>query len=124
MEDLFIQGSKFTPTLDFKSNGELAIEGKALIEDSRPLFITVFDWLEKLNVPEINFDVNLEYFNTAVSKQLYELFARLDENKNAETIKVNWHYEEGDEDNFESGMLYNEKFARIKFEFFVHAEMI
>lgn len=124
MEDLFIQGAKFSPTIHFKTSGDLLMEGKAVIEDSRPLFNTLFDWVEKLNVPEINFEVNLEYFNTAVSKQLYELFSKLDENKNAETINIEWHYEEGDEDNFESGMIYNERFSRLKFEFLVHAEMI
>ena len=124
MSDLFIQGSKFSPTIHFKTNGELSIEGKALIEDSRNLFTNVFTWMEELEVPEIIFDVNLEYFNTAVSKQLYELFAKIDQNEHAENIHVNWHYEEGDEDSFESGMLYHEKFPKMKFEFLVHAEII
>ena len=122
MKDLFIEGSKFSPTVDFKSKGELKMSGKALLEDSRILFTPIFKWLDDLQSEEITFDVNLEYFNTAVSKQLYELFEKLNLNKDHSKIDINWHYEEDDDDSFESGMLYKDKFLRMNFKFYVYSK--
>jgi len=123
MEKLFIQGTETLPTVDFNPNGDLKIDGKAIPEDAKKLFIPIFEWLEKLDVENVEFDVNLYYFNTAVSKLLFDMFFNTVENKNIKNILVKWRYEEGDDDSHESGLMYRDQIPEIKFEFFVYAEL-
>lgn len=123
MNNLFIERTDSEPLIDFKANGDLKMEGKALPEDSAKLFNPIFLWVDELNAENVVLDINLIYFNTAVSKQLYELLCRLKENTNINKIKVIWQYEEGDDDSYEAGKLYEEDIPGIDFDFQVYAEM-
>lgn len=123
MENLFIQGSDSTPTIDFKLDGILKIEGKAIPENAAKLFEPVFEWIKKSNIEKLIFDVNLYYFNTSVSKQLFEMFTKAKNNVNVKHILVKWRYEIGDDDSFESGMIYKDEIPGIEFEFYEYAEL-
>jgi len=123
MENLFIQGSDTKPTFNFNKNGVLKVEGKAIPEDAGKLFTPVFEWIEKITIEKIIFDIDLYYFNTAVSKQLYEMFAKARNNKNVKRILVKWRYEEGDDDTHESGLIFRDELPGIDFEFYEYAEM-
>ena len=123
MENLFIQGSESMPTFDFKSDGYLIIEGKAIPENATALFEPVFEWVDKSNHEKLIFDINLYYFNTAVSKQLFEMFTKAKNNINVKHVLVKWRYEIGDDDTFESGMIYKDEIPDIEFEFYEYAEL-
>lgn len=123
MEKLFIEGNDSIPTMDFAPNGQLKMEGRALPEDATGLFTPVFEWIDQLVADKVELDMNLIYFNTAVSKQLYEMFKRLDKSDKIADVEVIWQYEDGDEDSFEAGEMYSEDFPNLKFEFLVYAEM-
>jgi hypothetical protein len=47
--------------------------------------------------------VKLEYFNTSTSKCLVEIFRNLESILDKSKVRVEWHYEEEDEDMMESG---------------------
>lgn len=123
MEDLIIEGTKSIPAVVFKTDGNLKMEGRALPEDSKLLFDPIFNWLDQLEVEKIEFNVKLDYFNTAVSKQLYDMFEKIASKESFKEVNIIWHYEEGDDDCFESGMLYKEKFPGLNFEFSVYVEI-
>ena len=88
MEDLFIQGTDSLPTVSFKSNGELKIIGRALPEDAAKFFHPLSEWLKQLSAEEINFEVNLDYFNTSVSKKLLDIFRIISNNPDNKTINL------------------------------------
>jgi hypothetical protein len=67
-------------------------------------------------------DVNLEYFNTASSKKIMDLFKHLDANSNIKDILINWHYEEGDDDSVETAEIFEESLFRSKFRYLEIAE--
>ena len=71
----------------------------------------------------IKLTINLEYFNTAVSKQLIRLFQELEANSAIKKVNVRWHYEEGDDDIFETGKMYQEFLTKIEFEFLEFEEI-
>ena len=123
MKNLVIQGTTTLPTFDFNTNGILKIDGKSIPEDASKLFAPVFEWIENMDIENIEFDINLYYFNTATSKQLFEMFMKANNNPKAKSILVKWRYEIGDDDSHESGQIYDEEFPGIKFEFYEYAEV-
>jgi hypothetical protein len=52
-------------------------------------------------------EIKLEYFNTSSSKCILDLFKKLESINNiANQVKVNWYFEEDDEDMAEAGEDY------------------
>jgi hypothetical protein len=123
MQDLFIQGTDSLPTVNFKANGELKITGRALPEDANKFFSPILSWANEIDLSEVNIEVNLDYYNTSVSKQLLDLFKTIDNKKAILTVNVKWMYEEGDDEMLESGEIYQEILPRFRFTFQKYAEM-
>ncbi len=113
MERINIQGAEDTPNvvLDLEKN-LYEISGRSLPEDVVTFYKPVMDWLEELEKSPIDgmkFDVRLDYFNTASSKILLDIFLKLDEIHGAGVdIRVRWYYSELDEDLAEAGEEYSE----------------
>ena len=98
MDKIRIEETKATPaiTLDAE-NLHFEIAGCSRPENVREFYMPVIDWFEKAlesiddfrsNIKEgetLSFDFKLSYFNSASAKFILD-------------IKINWHYEEGDED--------------------------
>jgi len=123
MQELFIQGTDSLPTVSFKTNGELKIVGRALPEDAAKFFMPLLAWVDDFSLGEINLEINLDYFNTSVSKQLLDLFKSIDNKKTIQTVNVKWMYEEGDDEMLESGEIYQEILPRFYFTFQKYAEL-
>jgi hypothetical protein len=123
MQDLIIPGTDSLPTVSFKTEGELKISGRALPEDAAKFFSPLLSWIIAFTYPEFNIEINLDYFNTSVSKQLLDLFKIIDNKKDVQTVNVKWMYEEGDDEMLESGEIYQELLPRFHFTFQKYAEM-
>ena len=81
MEDLNLEGTAKTPTVDFKSNGELLIKGRSIPENSIEFYKPIIDWISDYgNAPQSDTSVNiqLEYFNTSSSKCILDVFKKLE----------------------------------------------
>ena len=111
MESLIIEESKTTPRIEFdQSKGIFKIKGKSLPEDVMHFYRPVIDWfqtyLESPN-PTTILEIELEYFNTASSKIIFEIIKLLKvPATNGIDVKVNWRHNEDDEDNLEVGQDY------------------
>lgn len=123
MEDLFIQGTDSLPAIAFKQNGELKITGRALPEDAVRFFTPLFVWVKEFTGDDISIEMNLDYFNTSVSKQLLDFFMVIANKKPLKIVSVKWMYEEGDEEMLESGEIYQELLPRFTFAFHKYAEI-
>lgn len=124
MEDLFVKGTESIPMVSFKTNGEIKLEGRALVEDAFKFFQPLITWAKEFNADEINIEINLEYFNTSVSKQLLDLFRTFEGNPNNKSINVKWLYEEGDDEMQESGEIYEDLLPRFNFTYKKIAETV
>ncbi|HSA04828.1 MAG TPA: DUF1987 domain-containing protein, partial [Tenuifilaceae bacterium] len=61
-------------------------------------------------------NIRLEYFNTASSKCILDVFKKLEVlKKNSNDIVINWYYEEDDEDMLEAGEDY-ESIIKVPFK--------
>jgi hypothetical protein len=122
MESLFIQGTEDTPEVNFnRENNKYIISGRSLPEDVNAFYQPVMDWLDQYeeNPFDMEFEINLEYFNTASSKVLLDIFMKLDEIKmdnDDASIVIKWFYDEDDEDMFEAGEEYKELIEELQFD--------
>ena len=108
MDNLTIDGSAKTPTVEFEGVGKLLIKGRSIPENSIEFYKPVIDWIGAYgdapkDITEVN--VQLEYFNTSSSKCILDVFKKLETLSGTE-VKVNWYYEEDDEDMLEAGEDY------------------
>lgn len=110
MENLVIEGTKKTPEIQFLTDGRLKIGGRSIPEDPSKFYNTlllwIYDYCNNLS-PTTVVDIDLEYFNSGSSKYILQLLRELKvaADKGNE-IKINWYYEEGDDDILERGEYY------------------
>jgi len=98
--------------------GTVKIEGRSISSDAEIYFNEFLPYFEdciKRNPMDLILNLDLEYFNTKTSKILMSFFniAKTVENKGF-TIKVNWYFEEGDEDMEDAGDDY-ESLTKLDF---------
>jgi hypothetical protein len=120
MEILHLEGTEDTPRIILdKKNGVMEISGRSLPEDSTEFYKPVLDWIEEYAQspnPVTEFVFKLEYFNTASSKLILDVLYALEDIKGA---KVQWYFNEEDEDMEEAGQEFSE-LVEIPFEFKVY----
>jgi hypothetical protein len=123
MENLHIEGSDTLPSVHLNTSGLLKITGRALPENAFDFFRPVIAWVKEFSSETVAIEINLEYYNTAVSKQLYDFLKVIDSNPNNKKINLKWFYEEGDDEILESGEIYEELLPRINFNFQEYQEV-
>ncbi len=122
MEDVFIQRTDRTPEVDFKaSTGIISITGKSIPENPISFYKSLSNWVDRYleqPKPETVVRVVLEYFNTSTSKCLVDFFKQFERLTGMpdKQIKVEWFYEEDDEEILDAGHDYKD-LVDIPFEF-------
>jgi SiaC family regulatory phosphoprotein len=124
MEPLQIAATEESPGINFdKQNGKFLLFGKSFPEEVKKFYNPVIYWLEEY-VKDPNeesiFEFRFEYFNSATSTILLEIFyilERIIANENKK-VKVIWNYLEVDDDMLETGREY-EEMIKIPFEYII-----
>ncbi|MCT4562548.1 MAG: DUF1987 domain-containing protein [Crocinitomicaceae bacterium] len=111
MENLLIEGSAKTPTVNFNSEaGLIELKGRSIPENSVEFYQPLNEWIDSYAQNpkgETVVEIKLEYFNTSSSKCILDLFKKLESmNGSGTSVKVNWYFEEDDEDMEEAGEDY------------------
>ncbi len=111
MENISIKATPKTPTVDFSAeSGKVEIKGRSIPENSIEFYKPLVDWLDAYAAdPKEQTEVNiqLEYFNTSSSKCILDVFKKLEAiHKDGHDVKINWFFEEDDEDMLEAGEDY------------------
>jgi hypothetical protein len=109
MNDIRLEGTSKTPmvvaTLDPFS---LELSGRSIPENSIAFYQPVMDWVDAHCVEseqQLEINIRLEYFNTSSSKCLMDLLKRVEASNCP--ARVNWYYEDDDEDMLEAGEDYD-----------------
>jgi hypothetical protein len=100
-----------TPLVDFRATGELAIEGRSIIENAIEFYKPVLEWIRCLSEDcprTIEFTIRLEYFNTSSSKIILNILRSLENlySSGRARVLVKWQYGEDDVDMHEAGYDY------------------
>lgn len=111
METLKREPSSDTPRviLDAKA-GIFEISERCFPEDATHFFSPILEWIKSYSQSpnsSTEFNIKLEYYNTASSKQLFKLFVILQELAQKNQVVINWHYSEADTDMLSSGERYS-----------------
>lgn len=121
MEILKIEGQELTPkvTLD-PSAGLLQLTGRSIPANAVEFYAPVIDWIKEYSenpASETTLLVNLEYFNTSSSKKMWDIMKQLKflQDAGKTIVKVEWHYEEDDEDLRDAALEY-EKILGLNFK--------
>jgi len=120
MEGKKIEPTRKTPEVYLGPEGVIKIWGRSVSEDSRAFYDSIGLWvdeyiLEPEDITTVEF--NLEYVNSASSKQIIKLLRRLLlVTIKHKQLKVNWYYEEGDSDILEKGEYFSSA-VKLKFTY-------
>jgi hypothetical protein len=131
MENYTIEATENTPLVDLNHNTHtLLFEGDSRPENVQQFFNPVIKWLDDygkhlyflkdLNNSSIDVVCNFkfEYFNSSSAKYIRDVITALSSIESGVNLKINWHYEEMDEDMQEAGEEFEEMMG-IKFNFIV-----
>ena len=122
MSNIIFEKTDSSPEVNFSKTGDLFLQGRSMPEDVRIIFDPLIDFVQKLEVNEVNFKIDLNYFNTATSRKLMDLLQYIDANNNINIVNVFWHFEEGDEDSLETAEIYEDLLLRTNFKYIEYAE--
>lgn len=128
MATLFhIDRTENSPQVDLDvDNGIMEFIGRSLPPNSELFYSRVYNWLDEYLARagrETTVNMRLDYLDTSSSKHIYNIFSRLDAaTAEGRAVKVNWHFETGDEEMAETGKDYESLF-HLDFEFIEVAEL-
>lgn len=116
-----IDRTETSPQIDLDlEQGVMEFTGRSLPLNSEQFYSRVYHWLEEyLREPcgETTVNMKLDYLDTSSSKHLFNIFRKLDAvNESGQQVRINWHYESGDEEMAETGKDY-QSFFRLDFNF-------
>lgn len=118
-----IKAGSYTPLVFFtEETGVFEISGRSFPENAKIFYVPVLDWINSFTTEsqQLICKINLEYFNTASSKFLLEIFYAFQKKQQELEVPVTieWVYQEDDDDMKEAG----EEFAQIVKLPFIYTE--
>lgn len=121
MEPLYIEKAKLTPQVIFDKSKEIfLIKGRSLPQDIFSFYEPLMNWFTEYMKdpnPTTTITFELEYFNSSSSKAILQIIQMLEQlAKNGLETKVDWHYQEYDEDTLETGKTF-EMLTKLPFTF-------
>jgi hypothetical protein len=117
MKKINLEGTEDTPKIILDpENGIYEISGRSLPEDCAQFYKPILEWLDGYTGGKMNFEIKLDYFNTASSKLILDILNRLEKIKEkGNDIKISWYHQEDDEDMQEAGEEFSE-LVEVPFE--------
>jgi len=111
MDTIKIQGTDDIPTVVLDAENKIfQFSGRSLPEDVVDFYDPILEWFDAFMESEkksIEIDFKLEYFNTASSKLILDIFLKLEEmQEHGKKVSVKWYFPEEDEDMEEAGEEY------------------
>ncbi len=112
MKSLEIKKTKQTPKISCNYElGKIEILGRSRPENTTEIYRQLYDWVtEYVENPQPQTTVNLDfdYINSSSNKFFFSLLKKLEIIKNnGKEIKINWFYEESDEDIYLQGIDFS-----------------
>lgn len=121
MDTLTLEATNKTPGINADpSKAQIDIRGRSHPENTADFYKPLMDWSDTFVAQptgKITINIDLEYFNTSSSKVLLNILKKFEAIENHEdNVQVNWYYEDGDEDDLETGEYLSE-LTHLNFRF-------
>ena len=105
-----VEATSRTPKVNLDhETGKIEIKGRSIPENTIGFWGPVLDWLQQYTSDPKSFTEAhfcLDYFNTSSTKCILDslrALKRITDDKKG-TLKVNWYYEDGDDDMYDAGV--------------------
>lgn len=113
MEVISIKGTPETPeVLLDSSKGIFELSGKSLPEDVKEFYNPLLKWFDEYSKnpnPQTVLKIKMDYFNTASSKMILELFEVVKKvHATGQDTTIEWYYQDDDEDMQDAGQDYSD----------------
>ncbi len=119
MQDFIVNGTKRTPMVRLEE-GIIHFSGRSVPSNPALFYQPIFDWINEYNTKGLvatELIMNFEYINTASTKWVFNILKILGKaDKAHEKLKVTWYFEEGDDDMFDLGNIF-QSLVPTKFKF-------
>ena len=110
MDKLEFQPTQKTPYVLLDPSGKIRFKGRSIPEDVSLFYEDILDWIiAYASAPpsQTVVDIEMEYLNSGTSKYMLKILKIIkDIENNGSELKINWIYEEGDDDILERGEYY------------------
>lgn len=110
MDRLEFQPTSKTPYVLLDASGKIKFRGRSIPEDVSLFYEEILEWVKNYAVSPSAFteiDVEMEYLNSGTSKYMLKILKVIKEiDAKGFDLKINWIYEEGDDDILERGEYY------------------
>ena len=130
MDALIIEATENSPLISYNNDSKIfEIVGESRPENVREFYEPILIWMDEFgtemsanvngdgNATSITFNFKLEYFNSSSSKFILDIVKKIyDYHTKGIKIKVNWFFDEGDEDMQEAGEELS-KMVKFPFEY-------
>lgn len=116
-----IEATERSPQVEFDfSSGRFLMAGESFPEDAAaffgPLLESMQSWLAESHDTDVQFDLQMIYFNSSSAKALMNLFQLLeDAARGGRVVSIQWHYDSDDETMEEFGEDFSEDFEHASF---------
>ena len=111
MEVLEIKEGENTPLICFDTEkGSFLVSGRSFPENAKKFYLPILDWMKNISVSQnLNAEFRLYYISSSSIIALLEIIKVLDSYAlKGVNVKIDWIYEEGDEDSMQIGEGYKE----------------
>jgi hypothetical protein len=122
IQNLLIEATKRTPQVVFETTGNLLLRGQSFMMDANSFYQSLINWVDQLNASKVRFIIDIDYFDSSSSKELFEILKIMDNNRAIHDFVIIWNYKKDDEDIKEIGQIFEEKLKRAGFIFTEHAD--
>ena len=120
IKPLILEPTEDTPHIYFHPvENKFEISKSSLPENAVEYYAPILGWLKEYLQspnPKTTFDFNLEYLNTASSKQVFEVIMVINAIAEKSEVVIRWHYDAIDEDMLGLGTRFSH-LIKCKFEF-------
>ena len=119
VETIHLKGTRHTPEVQLES-GVIKFRGRSVPADPELFFKPIYNWVEAYvnqGLSNTSIEFNFEYINTASTKWVFNFLKLLGtDNKAKDHLKVTWCYEQGDDDMYDLGLIF-QSLVPTKFKF-------
>lgn len=110
LQALIIEGTEDTPDVYFEPKKHIfRFSNVSLPENAVAFYEPILAWLKQYGKnpnPTTQFDIDIEYLNTASSKQIFEMIHLIDRIADKSRVSIRWHYDKIDEDMLDLGLRF------------------
>lgn len=115
MTDLIIGQTRYTPNVEFYKSGRMLIKGRSLPFSEVDFYIPLKKWVSNFMEKSVDLTINLEILNSASIRMIADLLKTLFKSTHIKNVKIDWYFEEGDEDTHDIGKIFKNKYKLFNF---------